>query len=109
LDDGEREAFAEAAHFLRVADAHGEVNTPVKPQQLLEPRRANDRSRDLWTVFNTIQENVIRGGLYATGRDANNRRRSVRTRPINGIDQDIRLNKALWVLAERMAAIKTST
>jgi hypothetical protein len=32
----------------------------------------------------------------------------VRTRPINGTDQDIRLNKALWIIAERMAAIKAS-
>jgi hypothetical protein len=108
LNNGEREAFAEAAHLLRFGDATGNVNTPVQPQQLLEPRRSSDSSRDLWTTFNVVQENVIRGGLYAVGRDANNRRRRTTTRPVNGIDQDIKLNKALWVLAERMAEIKTA-
>jgi hypothetical protein len=58
--------------------------------------------------FNVIQENVIRGGLHAVGHDANLRRRRVTSRPVNGIDQDVRLNKALWVLAERMAQIKTA-
>ncbi len=53
-----------------------------------------------------IQENVIKGGLHGVGRDANNRRRRVTTRAVNGIDQDLKLNKALWVLAERMAQIK---
>ncbi|WP_168169012.1 hypothetical protein [Shinella sp. HZN7] len=27
-------------------------------------------------------------------------------RTVNGIDQDIKLNKALWLLGERMAALK---
>jgi hypothetical protein len=52
------------------------------------------------------RENVIRGGATAWGPDANNRPRRVTARAINGIDQDIKLNKALWTLAERMAAIK---
>jgi len=39
-------------------------------------------------------------------RDANNRPRRVTTRAVNGIDQDVKLNKALWVLAERMAELK---
>jgi hypothetical protein len=41
-----------------------------------------------------VQENVIKGGLHGVGRD------------VNGIDQDIKLNKALWLLGERMAALK---
>jgi hypothetical protein len=100
-----RQALAEAAHVLRFADAEGEVTTPVQPRQLLEVRRADDRGTDLWTTFNVVQENVIRGGLHARGRDANNRPRRVTTRAVNGIDQDVRLNKALFVLADRMAAI----
>lgn len=100
-----RAAFSEAAHILRFADAEGEVTTPVQPCQLLQARRVDDRATDLWTTFNVVQENVIRGGLHATGRDANNHRRRVTTREVRGIDQDVRLNKALFVLAERMASL----
>jgi hypothetical protein len=30
----------------------------------------------------------------------------MKSRAVNGIDQDIKLNKALWLLGERMAALK---
>jgi hypothetical protein len=103
-----RMALAEAAHVLRFGDADGEVTTPVQPYQLLAPRRHDDRANDLWTTFNVVQENVIRGGLHARGRDANNRPRRVTTRAVNGIDQDVKLNKALFVLAGRMAGILRS-
>lgn len=107
-------ALAESAHVLRFADADGKVSTPIQPTQLLLPRRADDRSQDLWTTFNVIQENVIRGGLSARApatQDARGRRirgRQVTTRQINGIDQDVKLNKALWVLTERMVGILKS-
>lgn len=104
----EREVFAEAAHVLRFADSDGNVTTPIKPAQLLSPRRTADTNRDLWTTFNVVQENVIRGGLRGIGRDAHNRVRRASSRAVNGIDQDVRLNKALWVLAERMAGIKAA-
>lgn len=104
----ERAALAAAAHVLRFADAEGHVATPIKPDQLLQRRRFADQGSDLWSTFNTVQENVIRGGLSAWGRDANNRPRRVTTREITGIDQDVKLNKALWVLAERMAQLKAS-
>jgi hypothetical protein len=29
----------------------------------------------------------------------------VTTRAVNNIDQDVRLNKALWILGERMASL----
>jgi hypothetical protein len=106
LDRDERQAFAEAAHVLRFADAEGETATPITPAQLLMPRRHDDRADDLWTTFNVAQENVIRGGLRAVQRDELGRRRRVTTRAVNGIDQDVKLNKALWLLSERMAELK---
>lgn len=98
-------ALAEAAHVLRFGDENGDTTTPIQPAQLLRPRRFDDRANDLWTTFNVVQENVIRGGLHARGLDANNRPRRVTTREVRGIDQDVKLNKALFVLADRMAAL----
>jgi len=107
LTDGEQRAFAESAHTLRFADADGNVTTPITADQLLTVRRREDVGGDLWHTFNRIQENVIAGGLSAVRRDASGRRlRHVSTRRINGIDQDMRLNRALWELASKMAELK---
>ncbi|MGO4484326.1 DUF932 domain-containing protein [Rhizobium sp. 2TAF27] len=70
------------------------------------PRRHDDRANDLWTVWNVVQENAIKGGLRGVGRDDLGRPRRVKSRAVNGIDLDIKLNKALWLLGERMAALK---
>jgi hypothetical protein len=107
LTDGEQHAFAESAHVLRFADSDGKVTTPITADQLLTSRRREDIGGDLWHTLNRVQENVIAGGLSAVQRDANGRRvRRVSTRRINGIDQDVRLNRALWSLAEKMAQLK---
>jgi hypothetical protein len=71
--------------------------------QLLAPRRTQDVGTDLWSTFNVIQENVVRGGLDASGPNANGQYRRHTTRAINGIDQDLKLNKALWILAQSWA------
>lgn len=107
LSGDERLAMAESAHVLRFGeDRSAQVARLVPPAQLLSVRRHQDTTHDLWTTMNVLQENAIRGGLIAWDRDANNRRRRVATRPVNGIDQDVRLNRALWLLGERMAEIK---
>ncbi|MGG5810538.1 hypothetical protein [Falsiroseomonas sp. CW058] len=53
-----------------------------------------------------MQENAIRGGLTAWGRDAQNRARRVTSREVTGIGGDVRRNRALWTLTERMAELK---
>jgi hypothetical protein len=106
LNEDEKQALAVSAHHLRFADSAGLVTTPIKPQQLLVPNRSEDRSNDLWTVFNTVQEHCIKGGLRGFARNEFGQTRRVKTRAVNGIDQDIKLNKALWILSEEMAKIK---
>jgi hypothetical protein len=106
LDRDEQMAFAEAAHIARFADAEGKVETAVQPKQLLIPRRHADVAPNLWNTFNVVQENSIKGGLTAMGVDANNRPRRSTTREVKGIDQDVKLNKALFTLASKMAELK---
>jgi len=104
LNHDEQMALATSVHTVRFADSEGNVETPIKPIQMLNTRRSEDRPHDLWTVTNRIQENAIRGGLSAMGRDANNRLRMTTTREVKGIDSDVKLNKAIWQLAEMLAA-----
>lgn len=103
LDRDEARLLATAAHQIRFGDAEGNVHTPIRPEQLLMPRRADDRGADLWNIFNVVQENAIRGGLTAMGRDANNRPRRSTSRQINGIDQNLNVNRALWMIADHFA------
>lgn len=89
-----QQALAKAALTYRF----GEEHQPVTESQLLAPRRWQDESDDLWTTYQRIQENLIKGGL--NGRTAKGGR--THTRAIKGIDGDVRLNRALWVMAENM-------
>jgi len=100
LDAGESEVFARAALALKYDDP--DKPAPITESQILMPRRADDNHGDLWSVFNRTQENLIKGGLRA--RAANGRRQS--TRPVQGIDQNLRLNRALWLLADGMRQLK---
>ena len=100
LDEGEAEVFARAALSLKYDDP--DKPAPITESQILMPRRFDDRRSDLWSVFNRTQENLTKGGLH--GRSANGRRQQ--TRPVQGIDSDIRLNRALWLLADGLRQLK---
>jgi hypothetical protein len=107
LTTGEQLAFASAAAVLRFEPAEGE-SAPVTPEQMNRARRGDDTGSDLWTTLNRVQENSIRGGLRGVTRDANGRRQVRRTREVTGIDQDVKLNRALWTLAEEMRKLKAT-
>lgn len=100
LHDSEVEVFARAALSLKYDDP--DKPAPITESQILMPRRFDDRRPDLWSVFNRTQENLTKGGLH--GRSANGRRQQ--TRPVQGIDSDIRLNRALWLLADGLRQLK---
>lgn len=101
LTQPEQRILAEEAHSLRFDTLEG---TP-SPEKLLTVRRTADNGSDLWSTFNRIQENVVRGGLRTI--DPETFRRN-RTREVKGIDQNIKLNRALWSLAEKMASLKAA-
>ena len=98
-----QKALAQAAHTLRFGETEEGQRPAINPDQLLRPRRAGDTGNDLWTKFNVVQENAIKGGLHGGAYDANNRYRRTTTRQIKGIDQDVKLNKALWLVGEQLA------
>jgi hypothetical protein len=91
LNRDEQYAFARAALALRYDPTDAETPAPITECQLFAPRRFEDRRDDLWTVFNRVQENLTNGGLHGSSRTG----RSMSTRPITGIDQNVKLNRAL--------------
>ena len=107
LEPREEVAFATAALALRfgertVEEGGGHVAAPVTATQLIEARRPEDLGHSLWTTFQRVQENVMRGGQ--PGRSAKGRRQL--TRPVGSIDRGVTLNRALWTLAEEMRKLK---
>lgn len=104
LSDAEQSIFANAALVVRYDDAS---LSPVTAPQILAPNRRDDSGADLWRTLNRVQENIIRGGVsYVQRNDLGQRMAIRRTRPINGIDQNTAVNRALWQLAEEMKALK---
>jgi len=65
---------------------------------LMRARRVEDDKSDLWSVFNTVQENGSRGGFKVP--DANGKMRRMRSR--SNIAQDIDWNQELWNLTNDM-------
>ena len=99
----EQRAFASAALALRYGDrSDGQLPAPVTAEQLMEARRLEDVGNSLWTTFQRVQENAMRGGQ--PGRSTQGRR--IRTREVGSIDRNVSLNRALWVLAEEMKNLK---
>jgi len=102
LDRDEQHAFARSALALRYDPTDAEAPAAITDSQLLVPRRVEDRRDDLWTVFDRVPENLMKGGLHGRSRSG----RAMSTRPIPGTDQNVKLNRALWMLAPAMRQMK---
>jgi len=98
----ERAALRYARESLAVAYPYSA--TMIEPAALLVPRRKEDNTATVWNLFNTVQENVMRGGLE--GKSATGR--VTRTRGIGRIYREIETNRGLWSgavkLLEKVAA-----
>ena len=103
LQPEEEHAFATAALALRFGErTEDQPPPPITAEQLIEARRPEDLGHSLWTTFQRVQENTLRGGQ--PGRSVQGRR--IHTRAVGSIDRGVSLNRALWVLAEEMRKIK---
>lgn len=65
-------------------------------------RRIEDRSNDVYTVLNVIQENALRGGITYTHNGVH------KIKPISGIDAQVRINRAAWERAEKFLELEAA-
>jgi hypothetical protein len=98
LNYWEQLALAEAAIELRW---DGEKYS-VDPEVVNSPRRHSQREPSLWNTYNTVQETMIRGGVYVRNKKKN---RLARAKAITSIQENERLNKSLWTLTKKMAEL----
>lgn len=99
LSKNEQLIFANAAASLRWDSEEQTVN----PETLIRPIRYDDKKSDLWTSFNVLQEKILKGGIPVKNNETNNVQRA---REVKSVSENVRLNKALWTLAEQMKNIK---
>lgn len=92
LDRAQYLEMAEKALTLRYPE--GELH--LDPELVISPRRSSDRGRDLYTTWNVMQENLLKGGL--PGRQRNGRTRT--SSALSNIERSNKLNRELWNLLE---------
>lgn len=104
MSDEERQIFADAAIELRF---DGE-KYDVKPSDILYARRQEEKEPTLWNTYNVTQEHIIEGDVRMRNVEAGSKKygKTRRSRAVKGLDENNKLNRALWVLTERMAALK---
>lgn len=98
LNDSIRNLYAESAAMLK----WDKEDSLIPPQKLLNPKRYVDNQNDLWTTFNVLQENLIKGGVRYF--NPNTERRGS-TRSVSSVSENARLNMCLWNLTEKMAQL----
>jgi hypothetical protein len=94
LGQREIEEFAQRAIDIRFDKSANKVDF----EQVLRPYREADKGNDLWTIFNVVQEKVIKGGV----KFQNTNRRS---KPVVNFINDNKLNTQLWEIAEEYLVV----
>ncbi len=84
LSEEEKMEFATEAGNLRFTSGMN------NPELLLQPCRKYDHGNDLWSVFNVIQENCMKGGFQVSYR---------RARPITAIEANRKIMSGLYDIA----------
>ena len=89
MTDKERFQFAVEALALRIGEDRQAEQYEI--YEILQPKRKADESKSLWHTFNTVQENLIKGGFQLNERQA---------RAITNPVEDFKINQDLWQLAD---------
>lgn len=92
----EKEKLRLIKRAVEIRWAVGNSPVSIDVSDLLTPFRPEDEGSDLWTVFNVVQEKMMKGGFsYKTPRG-----RTTKLRGIKSIQASNRLNVKLWEAAE---------
>ena len=112
--DAQREMATQSAltrwkwtpEFAEDAVIKGSFATGHTVSSLLAVNRFADYQEDAWTVFNRIQENVIRGGAMIKSFSERNADGAYRkSRAVNSVAENVRVNRELWDIAENICEI----
>ena len=107
MDNEEAYAFAKQAvelrwnHIDNVYEAGnvapGTYATVKTVREALAAKRAEDNFADAWSVFNRVQENVLRGNVFVKSVVGDNVRER-KARPLASISEHVRINQKMFDL-----------
>lgn len=83
--------FVRQAAIIRYGEEAYRKGRILTPDNLLTTRRNEDNEGNLWSVFNIVQENMMKGGVRIGQRNM---------RPIRNVNAIVGFNSDLWKLAE---------
>lgn len=99
LTDAQKVEFATKAVAIRKGVKDGEKMpklTDKEVEEILEPVRDEDKGNDLWSVYNVLQEKVMKGDFHFGKTKLGKNRKA---RPITGAAKDIEVNQKLFETA----------
>ena len=100
LTQEQKHALANEAMRIRNGEDEKPVNLSEDDlEDILAPVREEDKGDDLWTVFNLLQEKIIKGNFKTVSEKSKKLRKA---RPITGVARDIEINQALFKYASEM-------
>jgi len=103
LDQEKRLLLARKGCELRLSHLKGIQDMDL--YSALEPKRFADIGKDAFSVFNVIQERVIRGGIrYKQMNEKNGFVERKHTRGVNSVSQSVKYNRELWNIVEEVVA-----
>jgi hypothetical protein len=108
LTTGEAYDMAIAGVATRWSDYTGQPKGAYAVAQtvkdVMQVRRLGDEGYDAWTVFNRIQEGVVRGNAMIRSITEQHPQGVMRkARPVNSIKEAVRINTELWNIADEFA------
>lgn len=99
LTDAQKVEFATKAVAIRKGVKDGEKMpklTDKEVEEILEPVRDEDKGNNLWSVYNVLQEKVMKGDFHFGKTKLGKNRKA---RPITGAAKDIEVNQKLFETA----------
>lgn len=100
LSEQDQLQFARRAIALRFPQDE-EGSQRLDPTVILQARRVEDGGSDVWTVFNRVQEHLVKGGNTMTM--ANGRTR--RMRELTRMETNFDFNRGLWNLFDEAVTV----
>lgn len=87
----------------------GTFATEATMRDVLKVSRPEDNLNDAYTVFNRIQESVVRGQAFVKSFTEKAPEGAMRkARPISSISEHVRINQKLWDVAEDIAEVSVA-
>jgi hypothetical protein len=101
LTSDEQGIYARSAIAMKHGIEDKEKVQKLFPHGVLKVRHWEDKRPTLWNVFNTVQENLMKGSYFF-------KLNKNRGRRIDSINENMRVNKELWHMTEEFYKLKTS-